>query len=248
MVNYDESKANPYPNLPDPLALKNGKKVTSAKMWWAQRRPEIVEDFDREVYGRMPKVTPKVKWEVVSTTHGTNGDFAIVTKQLVGHVDNSAHPQITVDVQLTLNVPADVKGPVPVIMQFGGGPAGARGPAALGAVLDGHGHFRLTGKEHVWPGWAMRPSSPRASRPIMAPASSMESSDSSIRASHAKWMIGDPCAHGDGAPAAPSTTLRLTPRWTLNTSRSRVIRATEKPRLSRWRRTADVDRLCQFLG
>src|SRR5437868_3939769 len=50
-VNYDESKANPYPNLPDPMVLKNGKKVTSAKTWWRQRRPEIVEDFDREVYG-----------------------------------------------------------------------------------------------------------------------------------------------------------------------------------------------------
>src|SRR5262245_59114726 len=54
-VNYDESKANPYPKLPDPLVLKNGKKVTSAKMWRQQRRPEIVEDFDREVYGRVPK-------------------------------------------------------------------------------------------------------------------------------------------------------------------------------------------------
>jgi hypothetical protein len=32
-------------------------------MWWEQRRAEIVEDFDREIYGRMPKVTPKVKWE-----------------------------------------------------------------------------------------------------------------------------------------------------------------------------------------
>ena len=62
LVNYDESKANPYPDLPDPLALKNGKKVTSTEMWWKQRRPEIVEDFDREVYGRMPKNTPKVKW------------------------------------------------------------------------------------------------------------------------------------------------------------------------------------------
>ena len=27
-ANYDESKANPYPNLPDPLVLKNGRKVT----------------------------------------------------------------------------------------------------------------------------------------------------------------------------------------------------------------------------
>src|SRR5579863_1222865 len=73
-ANYDESKANPYPHQPDPLVLKNGKKVTSAKMWWDQRRPEIVEDFDREVYGRVPKDVPKVKWEVTSTTMGMNGD------------------------------------------------------------------------------------------------------------------------------------------------------------------------------
>jgi len=66
-ANYDETKANPYPNLPDPLILKNGKKVTTAKMWWDQRRPEITEDFDREIYGRVPKITPKVKWEVTIT-------------------------------------------------------------------------------------------------------------------------------------------------------------------------------------
>ena len=72
-ANYDESRANPYPNLPDPLVLKNGRKVTSAAMWWKQRRPEIVEDFDREVYGRTPKDTPKVKWEVAGTTSETNG-------------------------------------------------------------------------------------------------------------------------------------------------------------------------------
>src|SRR5689334_20681631 len=80
-ANYDESKANPYPNLPDPLVMKNGKKVTSAKMWWNQRRPEIVEDFDREIYGRVPKVTPKVKWEVVKTAEDKNGDVEVVTKQ-----------------------------------------------------------------------------------------------------------------------------------------------------------------------
>src|SRR6476620_8402759 len=37
-ANYDESKANPYPTLPDPLVLKNGRRVTSAKMWWTKRR------------------------------------------------------------------------------------------------------------------------------------------------------------------------------------------------------------------
>src|SRR5512144_3258089 len=67
-ANIDESKASPYTTLPDPLRLKNGKKVADAKTWWDKRRPEIVEDFDREIYGRVPKNTPKVKWEVIKDT------------------------------------------------------------------------------------------------------------------------------------------------------------------------------------
>src|SRR5580658_8938006 len=81
-ANYDESKANPYPTLPDPLVLKNGKKVTKAADWWSKRRPEIEEDFDREVYGRVPKATPKVTWEVTCTTNTVNGDVPVITKQL----------------------------------------------------------------------------------------------------------------------------------------------------------------------
>jgi len=118
-ANYDESKANPYPGLPDPLVLKNGKKVTTAKMWWDQRRPEIVEDFDREIYGRVPKITPSVKWELTSTTKETNSDVPIVVKKLTGHVDNSSFPEITVDIQLVLTTPANATGKVPVIMEFG---------------------------------------------------------------------------------------------------------------------------------
>ncbi|MGA3283985.1 MAG: acetylxylan esterase [Verrucomicrobiota bacterium] len=118
-ANYDESKANPFPNLPDPLILNNGQKVTSAAMWWNQRRPEIVEDFDREIYGRVPKDTPKVNWEVTSTTRETNGTVPVITKHFLGHVDNSLDPKISVNIDLTLSTPADAKGPVPVIMQFG---------------------------------------------------------------------------------------------------------------------------------
>ena len=117
-ANYDESKANPYPSLPDPLRLKNGRKVTSAKMWWNQRRPEIVEDFDREIYGRVPKVTPRVNWELISTTNETNGDIPVITKKLVGHVDNSSYTPIKVDIPLTLTTPAKATKPVPVIVEF----------------------------------------------------------------------------------------------------------------------------------
>jgi hypothetical protein len=136
-ANYDEAKANPYPDLPDPLVMKNGKKVTTAKMWWDQRRPEIVEDFDREIYGRLPKSIPKVKWEVTGTTKETVGDVPVVTKMLLGHVDNSMYPQITVDIQLSLSTPANAKGPVPVMMAFGGVPGAARAgaPPAAGGVV-----------------------------------------------------------------------------------------------------------------
>lgn len=121
-ANYDETKANPYPKLPDPLRLKGGKKVTTAKMWWEQRRPEIVEDFGREVYGRMPKNTPKVSWEVISTTKEVNGDVPVITKKLSGHVDNSAYPQVTVNIDLTVTTPAKASGPVPVMMEFSWSP------------------------------------------------------------------------------------------------------------------------------
>jgi len=129
-ANYDEAKANPYPKLPDPLLLKSGRKVMTARMWWKQRRAEIVEDFDREIYGRVPKVTPKVKWEVTSTIRESNGNLPVITKKLVGHVDNSSYPLVTVDIQLTLTTPAAATGPVPVIMEFGFVfPPGFRPPA-----------------------------------------------------------------------------------------------------------------------
>lgn len=122
-ANYDESTANPFPNLPDVLTLNDGKKVTSAQVWWSQRRPEIVELFDREVYGRVPAHTPKVTWEVVSTTPEKNGDFSVVTKKLVGRVDNSIDPNITVNIDFSVSTPADAKGPVPIIIEFGIDPA-----------------------------------------------------------------------------------------------------------------------------
>jgi hypothetical protein len=120
-ANYDEAKANPYPNLPDPLRLKRGKPVTKPSQWWSTRRREILEDFDREVYGRAPSKTPKVTWEVTSTVTETNGAVPVTTRKLVGHVDNSSYPLVTVDIQLTLSTPSNATKPVPVILEFGFG-------------------------------------------------------------------------------------------------------------------------------
>jgi lysophospholipase L1-like esterase len=118
-ANYDESKANPFPDFPDALTLNGGQKVTSAAQWWHQRRPEIVEAFEREVLGRVPPNVPKVTWAVTSTTDSKAGVFPVIQKQLVGHADNSSCPSIGVDIAMTLVTPANAKGPVPVMMMFG---------------------------------------------------------------------------------------------------------------------------------
>ncbi len=118
-ANYDESLANPYPDLPDVLTLKNGTKVTTPEMWWKERRPEIVEDLEREVYGRLPAKLPKVTWTTTVNEREFFGGMLVVAKQLVGHVDNSAYPAINVDISMTLVVPANARGPVPVLMMFG---------------------------------------------------------------------------------------------------------------------------------
>ena len=134
-ANYDESKANPFPDLPDPLTLKNGKKVTTAADWWNKRRPEIVEDFDREIYGRVPKVTPKVKWEVTSTTTKRTATWISSLRNSSGVVDNSSYPDIEVKIALTLSTPANAKGPVPVVMQFGIHFGGSRRHRAAGTAV-----------------------------------------------------------------------------------------------------------------
>ena len=119
-ANYDEALANPYPKLPEVLTLKNGRKVTNAAGWWKERRPEIVEEFDREVLGRVPMNVPKVTWVVNRTEQFTVGGRPVVGKELIGKVDNSSYPDVSVNMQMTVVTPAAATKPVPVMMLFGG--------------------------------------------------------------------------------------------------------------------------------
>jgi hypothetical protein len=161
-ANYDEATANPFPDLPDVLTRKNGKKVTTARDWWNERRPEIVEDFEREVLGRVPRNVPRVTWTVARTAEWIVGSHPVIGKQLVGHVDNTSYPAISVDLQMTLVTPADRRSPAPVMMMFGGGalppppgapvpqgraqaapPAGSDPPATEQLIADGWGYASL---------------------------------------------------------------------------------------------------------
>jgi (4-O-methyl)-D-glucuronate---lignin esterase len=159
-ANYDEATANPFPKLPDPLTLKNGKKVTSADAWWKRRRPEIIEEFEREVLGRVPRSVPAIAWRVTTAEEWSAGAHRVVGRQLAGRVDNSSSPSIAVDIQMTLVLPADAKQPVPVMIMFGNGllPSAAAGrgraappasatsdpPATEQLIADGWGYVSLS--------------------------------------------------------------------------------------------------------
>ena len=117
-ANYDESKANPYPNIPDALILNDGQKVATPQMWWDQRRPQIVHAYQEYVYGFIPKDVPKVTWSVVASEKENLGFQPVIAKKLVGHVDNSSYPLIDVNLRMTLVTPANAKGPVPVLIMF----------------------------------------------------------------------------------------------------------------------------------
>ena len=50
-------------DFPDPLVMKDGTKVTTKDDWTKKRKPELMELFQKEMYGRYPKVkvTPSTK-------------------------------------------------------------------------------------------------------------------------------------------------------------------------------------------
>jgi hypothetical protein len=128
---FDEATSNPYKDsMPDVLTLRNGTKVLSAGQW-SQRRKEILKDFAQEVYGEIPKNVPKVTWEVVDAKVSKVGDTQVITKSLIGHVDNRSYPKLSINIKASFTVPAFSTKSVPIMIEFGGfGP----GPPRPGVV------------------------------------------------------------------------------------------------------------------
>ncbi|MCS7089561.1 MAG: acetylxylan esterase [Verrucomicrobiota bacterium] len=119
-ANYEEARANLFSDLPDPLRMKDGRRVTTAEMWWRERRPEIVEDFEREIYGRIPRQVPVVRWEVhTQVVDRVVAGIPVRATRLVGRVDSSICPMIEVNLRLTVVTPLRAEARVPVLIMFG---------------------------------------------------------------------------------------------------------------------------------
>lgn len=123
-ANYDESRANEnLHSLPDPLKGADGEAVTQPDEWWAKRRPEIVEQFDREIYGRVPDGLPAVSWELRGTVKSTIAARPVARHEVAGLVEAAGYPQLRVEMQLSLTLPENAPGPAPVILALAFDPA-----------------------------------------------------------------------------------------------------------------------------
>jgi hypothetical protein len=116
--NYDESRAGLSAPLPDALQFNSGKPVRS-EADWGKRRSELLEHFDREVYGRVPAGLPAVKWTVLSRQRLLEQGIEVIRKDLRGTVAHAGKPDDVVTIELQLTTPAVVAGPVPVILELG---------------------------------------------------------------------------------------------------------------------------------
>lgn len=115
-ANYDEARAG-TPQLPDMMRLNDGRPVRNSKDW-DRRRREIVELFDREIYGRVPLTAQKITWNLAREEKATEAGIPVVKRWLEGKADNRAWPQASATIAVRYTLPVS-QYPVRVMLSFG---------------------------------------------------------------------------------------------------------------------------------
>jgi hypothetical protein len=117
-VNYDEARANPHPNWPDPLRFDDGRPVRTAADW-PRRRAEIARHFEDEIVGHVPATAPAISWSALDRNAEVIGGQPVTVERLTGRADNRAFPAIEVAIGLTLILPAQTsRQGVPLLIMF----------------------------------------------------------------------------------------------------------------------------------
>ncbi len=110
-VNYTEAKVGTY-TLPDALKLANGKPVKDKKTWVEKRRPEIIRLFEENQYGKMPGRPADMSFDVFDKGTPAFDGKAIRRQVTIYFSKDKTGPKM----DLLLYLPADAKGPVPVLL------------------------------------------------------------------------------------------------------------------------------------
>ena len=135
-VNIDEKKVPEY-ILPDPLTCLDGTRVSGKTLWFEKRRPEILDLFERHIYGKMPGKPEKMSFEITSIDK--NALKGKATRKEVRIEFSNDHAKASITIQVV--TPNHVTKPVPAIMKLGSGPIGAlldRGYAGVAVSHEGY--------------------------------------------------------------------------------------------------------------
>lgn len=109
--NYDETKVPQY-TLPDPLVLENGDPVRDATTWDTERRPEILNLFETQVYGRAPATPVEMGSELISTNREALNGNAVRKQVHIRFSQDEEGPGM----DLLIYLPAGSHKPVPAFL------------------------------------------------------------------------------------------------------------------------------------
>ncbi|MDX1950939.1 MAG: acetylxylan esterase [Verrucomicrobiota bacterium] len=109
--NHDEAKVNPYA-LPALLKMQNGTEVSSPEMWMEKRRPELLELFRSEVYGRSPGRVVGTTAIVTKREEDALGGKAIRQEVTIRFGKNPRAPEM----HLLIHSPKNATGAVPAFL------------------------------------------------------------------------------------------------------------------------------------
>jgi hypothetical protein len=107
----DPSTLPARPDLPDPLVMEDGRKVTSREMWERERRPELKALFQHYMYGELPPAPAKTAWTVRRSDPKAFGG-----KGTLKEISLRVAPEPCPTIELLLVVPNARKGPVPAFL------------------------------------------------------------------------------------------------------------------------------------
>ena len=75
VANYDEAKVPEF-DLPDPLTTFSKKQILTSSSWNELRRPELINFFESQVFGKVPGTFDGIAFEVVEESNSALGGLA----------------------------------------------------------------------------------------------------------------------------------------------------------------------------
>jgi len=112
-VNYDESKVPGY-TLPALLMTADGQHISTTAQWEQQRRPELLELFAAQMYGRTPADRIPVHYEVL--TENPDALNGMATSRQVKLTFNNGIKEL--EALLLMYLPNHIQGKVPMFVGY----------------------------------------------------------------------------------------------------------------------------------